>query len=160
MDDRVIDVTEKTVTNALKTCDANHNKAFLKGALYSALKTLLLSIMENSSEIKESFEKPIVQAATATKMLATITAAITKNAAMMARIAKFVAGTVKEVERLGNDLILTPPSPPPPGFDSSLNESQNDRKDKPEKKKSYRRKKSSLTSQVGTWSMKGSLNDS
>lgn len=161
IDDRMIDVAEQTVINALETCDVDHNKAFVKGALRSALKSLLLSIMEDSSGIRESFEEAIVQVATAPKTLIAIASAMVTDAAIMAPIAKFVAQTVKkEVEESVKDLVLIPPSPLPSGSDSSSDESKNDRRNKAAKKKSHRGMKSLPTSHKGTWSMKGSLKDS
>lgn len=108
------------------------NKAFLKEALRGALNILLLSIMKDSSGVRESFEEAAVRVATALKTLTTIASAIAKDAAVMTAIAKFAPETVKkEVAESVNALILTPPSPPPSGSDSSSKECLNDRKDKP-----------------------------
>lgn len=96
MDGRLIDVTKQTVINSLVTCDVDHNNEFVKGPLSNALNTLLLSIMEDSFGIRESFEEAILQAATALNTLAGTAAAIANDAAMMALIRKFAAETVKK----------------------------------------------------------------
>lgn len=67
MDDCVIRLAEWTVLDALKPCDVDYNKAFVKGTLKSALKGLLVSILDDSSGIKESFEVAIPQVETAPK---------------------------------------------------------------------------------------------
>lgn len=51
-DDRVMDLAERTVIDAIDTCNVDHNKAFIKCTLLSALINLLMSILEDESRIK------------------------------------------------------------------------------------------------------------
>lgn len=94
MDDHIIDVSEQTVINALEMCDVDYNKAFVKGAILSALNILLLSIMENFPGTIETFEGAIMQVATASRTLAAMASAIAKNATLIAPIAQFASKTV------------------------------------------------------------------
>lgn len=55
-DDLVMSLTERKVIDTLKTCDVDHNKALTEGELRSALNSLPLSILEDESGIRESFE--------------------------------------------------------------------------------------------------------
>lgn len=61
MDDCVIDLVEQTVINAIKRCDVDHNKTFVKETFRCHLNTLMLSITKKSSGMRESFEPAIVQ---------------------------------------------------------------------------------------------------
>lgn len=54
LDDWVIDNVKQKVIDALETCDIDHNKAFIKAAMRSALKELLVSILDAWSSFKES----------------------------------------------------------------------------------------------------------
>lgn len=44
--DRVINIAKKTLDDALKTCDVDHNKSFIKAVLGSDLNGLLVSIQD------------------------------------------------------------------------------------------------------------------
>lgn len=67
LDDRIIDLAQKTVIDALETCDVDHNETFIKEALCSALNSLLPSILEDDSGIRELFKSAIVQVSTSEK---------------------------------------------------------------------------------------------
>lgn len=56
LEDRVINITEQTVVDALETCDEVQNKALIKNALRSALYRFIVFILGKASGIKESFE--------------------------------------------------------------------------------------------------------
>lgn len=73
--------------------------------------------MEDPSGMRESFERTIMQAATALMTITAITASIAKNTAVTTPIAKFAAETIKEVEWSVIDLILTPTLSPSSGLD-------------------------------------------
>lgn len=60
LDNKVIDLAGRTVVSALETNDVNHNEVFVKDALCSALNSLLLSILEDDSRIRVSFETAII----------------------------------------------------------------------------------------------------
>lgn len=72
LNDRAIDLGEKTIIDAHETCNLEHNKAFVKKALCSELNSLLMSIPEEESEIWESVEYKIVQVATSQMVLSKI----------------------------------------------------------------------------------------
>lgn len=48
---RAANVAKEKVIDAIDTWDVDHNKAFIKGALRSALNGSIIFIMNNSSEI-------------------------------------------------------------------------------------------------------------
>lgn len=68
--DRVINIGEQTVVDALETCDVDHNKTFIKAALRNALNRQLVSILDDFLRTRESFENALIQAATAPESLA------------------------------------------------------------------------------------------
>lgn len=65
-------IAEQIVADALGTCGVDHNKAFFKAASRSALNRQLVSILDDTSGISESFEDAIIQVTTALKLLAII----------------------------------------------------------------------------------------
>lgn len=67
-ENRVMVLAERTAIKALNTCDVDYNKALIKGALRSSLNALLLSILENESEIRDSLELTVFQVS-ASKMV-------------------------------------------------------------------------------------------
>lgn len=76
LDNRVADIAEQTVLDALETCDVDKNEAFIKSALKSALNGLLVSILDDATDIRDSFENTIIQVATAPKSLAAIVSGV------------------------------------------------------------------------------------
>lgn len=114
--------------------------------------------MDKSLEIWELFEDAVVQVATSSTSLTTITAVIARNAAVMAPIVKFAVETVRKViGQSVKDLILTPPSPSPCGLDFSSDKSQKKCKNKALEKRNSRRRSSSRSSGKYTRLLKGSL---
>lgn len=91
LDDRVIDITTKTLVDALESYDAHRNKEFIKGALRSTLNELLVSILVDSSSIRKSIEDAIIQVATAPKLLVTITSTVAKDTPAMVPTARYIA---------------------------------------------------------------------
>lgn len=135
LDDRVIDLAQRMVIYALETCDVDHNKAFIEGALRSALNSLLLSILENKCGIRELFESAIVQVATSLKVASKIATTIVTDAVVFAPIAKFTTEAVQSetTESAKESVAMASPSSPPSGPDSLPVEEKKDRK----KKSSY-----------------------
>lgn len=80
LNDRVINLAERTVIDALKTCNVDYNKASIKGALCSVVNSLLFSILEDESKIRKSFESAIVQVAASVKMVSRTAKAIVADA--------------------------------------------------------------------------------
>lgn len=54
------EIVDQTVVDALQTCDVDHYQAFIKAALQSALSRLLVSMLDDSSVIRESFKIAII----------------------------------------------------------------------------------------------------
>lgn len=75
------------MVDALKTCDGDHKKTFIKSGLRSALNGLPVSILNGLSAIRESFEVAIVQVTTALKLLATIALVAARDTTVIAFIA-------------------------------------------------------------------------
>lgn len=121
--DSVMNIAKQTVINASETCDLGRNKAFVKGKLKSVLNDLLVSILDDSSDIRESFKDAVVQVEATPKSLAKIASAAAKDTAAMARIAQCSAKNVRQKVKISvKDLILTPLSPQSSGPDSFFNE--------------------------------------
>lgn len=95
LDDQVMNISQRTVIDALETCKVDHNKAFIKGALRNAPNSLLISILKNESGIRESSEFAIVQVATSLNFVSKIFKAIVTDAAILAPIAKVVEQAVR-----------------------------------------------------------------
>lgn len=116
---RVIKIAEQMVVDALKTCDLDHSKVNIKGALRSDLNGLLVSILDDLSGIREFFDDVIIQAATTSKLLPIIVSTILRETATMALITPYAAKIGKqEVEKSVRDLVLNQPPPLLPGSDS------------------------------------------
>lgn len=96
LNDRLIDIVKQTVVDALETSDVEHHKNFIKAALRSALNRLLVSTLDDSSCIKESFEDAIIQGATAPNLSAVIASVVTKDSAAMTPIARYATRIVKQ----------------------------------------------------------------
>lgn len=63
INDRIFEVPEQTVINALETRNVNNNIAFVKAAPGSAMSALPLSITDDSYGVRQSFERVIVKVA-------------------------------------------------------------------------------------------------
>lgn len=50
LDCQVMDLAKRTIVDALETCNVDHNKTLIKGALRSALDNLLPFILEDESK--------------------------------------------------------------------------------------------------------------
>lgn len=81
--------------DALEICNAAHNKAFIKGALCSALSSILMSILVNESGIRESFECFIKNVIIREVVVSRIAKAVVTDPAVFAPIAQFVVESVK-----------------------------------------------------------------
>lgn len=81
LDDRVINITERTVVNALEACDMDQNYAFLRGTLRSVLNRLLIFFLDNWSGVRGSFKDKIFLVATAPKSAAIIVSEVAKDTA-------------------------------------------------------------------------------
>lgn len=146
LNNRVIIITEQAGADTLKPCDIDYNKAFIKGAQKSALKRWLVSILNNSSGIKNSFGKDIPQVSTASKSLALITLAIASGAAVMDSIFWFAARNGKqEVEQSVRGMLFTPTALPSFGLDSSSKEARKICKDRRSKRNLICRKSSTFS---------------
>lgn len=134
--DRVISIAKQTVVHALKICSVNHNKDFIKSALWCVLNGLLVSVLENSSGIKKSFQDAITQVATAPKSLAVIAAAVARDTAATTPTAWYAARIVKqEVKDSVKNLVLTAISPAPFSSNLSSDKAKKSRTDRRFKKK-------------------------
>lgn len=96
VNDRIIDVAEQTVLDASETCDVDQNKTAVQGALHSVLISLLLSIKEKFSRIRESIGEANVQVATASNTLNAAASAMARDAAVVAPIVNLAMVTVKK----------------------------------------------------------------
>lgn len=94
-DDQIMDLAERTLTHALRTCNVNQDKAIFRVVRLSALNSLLQLIHNNESGIRESFESAIVQVATTTKIVSKVSMAIVTDASVLAAIVKFAAEEVR-----------------------------------------------------------------
>lgn len=157
---RLVDGDKQTVIEALETCDANHNKAFIKGTLRSALNELLMFILDNISATRKPLEPAMIQATIAAELLPTIAATTIKIVVVMAYIVKFAAELVKkEVDRSVEDPALTLSSLSPPCLDLSASESHNDYNNMVPKKKSYGCSPNLKSSEKDTRSLEESLRE-
>lgn len=134
-----------------------HIKIFIKGALSSALNGLLVSILNDPSEIKGVSEFAIILVATTQKPLLIIVLAIAKDAAAMALISHYAAklaesGTVSEGPSLYSILHSTV------WFRFVFHRIGKSRQDRSSKGRSTQRKSSILPSDKDTWSLRGSMN--
>lgn len=122
MDDRVINTTERTMVDALGTCDVDHNGAFIQGRKRVALHSSLLSILVNLLDIEEIFKETIVQEATAFESLAILALAVARDTAAIASIAPNADMIVMQEDGNSvNDPIITLLSLLQPDSKSSLN---------------------------------------
>lgn len=67
IDELAVDAAIQTVFDTLEICDVDHKKAFIKGALRSALKGLLVHIIEHYLKIQESFKEVAIPVTTTSK---------------------------------------------------------------------------------------------
>lgn len=112
--DRLVDIAEQTVVDAFETYDVDHNKDSIKGALKSVLNELLVFILDNSSQIRESFKGAVISVATAPKLLPIIASEVAKDSSAMTPIAWYAAKTVKQgAEKAVKGLVCNPLFPPP-----------------------------------------------
>lgn len=119
MDSQVLVVAILAVIDAIDLCDVGRYKAFLMGTLRSALNLLLISIIDDSSGTREAFENAVIQIARPPETPTTTVAAMVKNIAVVAPIAKLTAEIVrKETDTSVKELGSTCPSHSP--SDSSL----------------------------------------
>lgn len=91
LDDRVINIAEQSVVDALEACDINYNKTFIENALRSVLNELALSFLNDSLLVRESFLHAIIQVTIAPKSLAIVASAAARDSAFMASIAWYAA---------------------------------------------------------------------
>lgn len=146
------------MVSILKICDVDRNKTFVKNALESTSIGLLVTILDDSSGITESFKDSIIQVKSAPRWLAIIATAIAKDTVALAPIARYAAKIVKKkMAELVKDLVLTLPSPPPSGLDSFSDEACKSRKDRRSKMKLSRRKSLVLSLHKRKWSLKRSV---
>lgn len=133
-------------------------QGFIKAALRSALNGLLISILDDSSCVKEFFEDTTNQVATTQKSLTITALAVTRDTIAIAPIVHYAAKAVKQkVKESVNDLVHTLLSRPPSRFDSPSDKSRKSRRNKAPKKKNSRRKLSLEPPELSTWSLKRSL---
>lgn len=124
----------------------DHNKSFIKAALRRPLNRLLVSILDNSSRIRKSFEDAKVQVTMALKSIAIIASAVAKDAAATVFHARYVAKIVKQkLTETVHDQVLTSSLPPSPGSDLSADEASKSCKDRRSMKRSSCRKPSVIS---------------
>lgn len=141
LDGRMIDMAEQTVVDASKSCYMNQDKAFMKGALRSSLNVLLVSIQDDLSNIRNSFEETIFQLATALKSLAISASAVARETVAIALTALYSAMVVQqETEKSVKNLVLTTRSPPSSDLYASFDEALECLMYRRSKKKVSRRK--------------------
>lgn len=137
LDGQAVDAVEQTAIDSLERCNVDQNETTIKSARKGALSGLFIFTMENSSGTRKSSEDAVIQAAASPRSPATIAAAMVKNAAVMAPIAKFATETVrkeidetvmKEIDESAKDLVLRSLSLPLSGLNSSSDESQESQK--------------------------------
>lgn len=87
-------VAKQTVIAALETCDVDHDNAYVRSALKSALYGSLVSATDNTSKIWELFKKGVFQLASAPRRLNMIAATMVKRATVMEPGVKFSAETL------------------------------------------------------------------
>lgn len=158
LEDQVMDIAERTVIEALEPCDVNHNKAFVKRALLSALSSLLTSILKDEYGIKESFESAIVQVATCEVVLSIILKAMVFDHAVLTPIVQFVVEAVKSEAAMSvtESAVMATPLPPPSGSSSSTDKEKKECEKKGSRCKYQRQSASSASSGENTWSLSGS----
>lgn len=147
----MINVVEKTRINALKTCGVDHNKAFIKGAVRSALNCSLLSIVEDESKIWKSLKAAIVQVATSVEVISRSAESL-RNFAVRAQISKFAVEAVRseDTTSVRNFVVVAPPSYPILKPKSKSDEEKKERRKKRSKNRYQPRSTSSFLFGKGT----------
>lgn len=116
----VIEVAERIVVHTFETWDLGHTKVNIKGALRNALNKLLLSILNDSSDIRKCFEDAIAQLATSLKSLAVKASSLSNDAAANALFDGYAAKIVDQRRQaLLKGFVFTPHSALPCNSDSS-----------------------------------------
>lgn len=121
LDGRVMDIVERMLIDVFETWDIYHNKAFVEGALCSALNSLLMSILEEEYRIKELLNSVIVQVTTSQVMVSQISKAVVTDPAVLAPIVQLLVEGVKleAAMSIKESSVMATPLPPASGSDSS-----------------------------------------
>lgn len=160
LDDRVTNIAVEAVVVELDTCDVRQNKAFIKGALRSALHVFLVVILNNLSGNGKIFENAVIQEAAGAKLLAITASAVARDTAAVTPISWYTAKIVKkEVEESMKDLVLSLHSSPLSGLSSSREEIFKSHMVRSSEKKSRRRKLSVFSTYKSTSSLKRLLKE-
>lgn len=135
LDYNVGNIAEQTKDSTLEICDVDHKKVFIKSALKCALSKLLLSILDDSLGIKESFQNAIFSVATTSKSITVVALAVGRNNKAVESTARYVAEVFNEemVESV-KDLLSTLPPHSQSGSDSSSDKAQKSSDDRKSKK--------------------------
>lgn len=121
----MIDIAEQNLADIMEACVVNHNIAFIGDALRCALNELLVSMLGNSSDIRESFEGVRTQVTMAPKSFVIIASVVARDTTAMEPITRYGTEIVSHELKISvKDLVLTSPSPSPSGLDSSPDEAQ------------------------------------
>lgn len=130
LDNWVIEIAERTVIDAMETCDVYHSKVIVNGALLSFLNSLRMSVLKNGFGIKDIFESTtIVQVVTIQVVLFKIAKATVTNPTAFAPIAQLAVEAVKSRATLlvKESAVMDPPSIASSGSDSSTDEEKKER---------------------------------
>lgn len=92
----MINIAEQAVVDALEASEADHNKTFIVHALRSALGELLVSVLDDLSNIRIIFKNDLIQLETSQILLARIASAAERDMTDMAPTARYAADIVKE----------------------------------------------------------------
>lgn len=125
-----MDLSMQTVVDALKPCDVDHNKSFIKCPSLSAFNGLPIESLKNKIGIRELSRNSIGQVFTCKKMFFKTEKSIISEPAVLAPFAN-IAGEAVMVEVAALEkcfVFLVAPSPPLSRSDSQLDEECKDRK--------------------------------
>lgn len=127
-----MDLAGRTVIYTLESCNVDHNKAFMKGALCSVVLNLPMLILEQESEIRDSFESTTIQGAISQMVVSKMAKKAVTDPAMLATIAKFAVEAVTNgvAESARESAAMTSRLPAQSGSDSSSDEEKKYRETK------------------------------
>lgn len=156
MDERVIDIAEQTVIDALESGDSDHNRVFVRREIRNVLQDLITSTVQDDTGSREAFEAAVVQVVGTSNLTNEVAKVIVSEATVLTLIGTFVVQMADMAfsRSVKSEVSAIPPSPPPSGSDNSSSESEKNRRKESKKsaKKSCRRRKSSRApSSAVTW---------
>lgn len=160
VNDCVINIVQQSVADALETCNVDHNKAFIEGALESAMNGFSLFILGDSWNIRNSSEDTILSSFYRTNVARdNYFRGFKRYCSHGIYGLKFGQECETQYEKSVKDLVCTPPATMSSSLNSSFGEARKSGKNRRSKEKSSSRKSSVNLSNWKMWSPKGSMKD-